>query len=384
MLDCQRHLFALPDDVCFFNAAAWSPLPLSAVEVGQQAMLTKSSPWDMVGGADEKEFARARAIAASLVGASSEDIALISSVGYGVATAAKILGLPAGSRVLTLENDHSSPVLEWLSRPGGSQLVVEVVHRGENGDWTSAVLEALAASRSTPPALVSISSIHWSDGGMIDLERVQAELKKQDIKFLVDATHGVGVIPTDVAQLDPDFLIFPTYKWLLGPYGRAFMYVAKRHQNSTPLEQTGYARKRVVAEDDQHFTNLDYVEGARRFDMGERDFFVSLCVASHSMELIQQWRPDQIGQRLRMLTNRIEKGLNDLEVPVSMLSAEFRAPHILSLNIPQGMPEDFEGLLKKRRVFAVPRLGRLRISPHVYNNEDDCDRLVEELAGVLK
>ena len=44
----------------------------------------------------------------------------------------------------------------------------------------------------------------------------------------------------DVKTLDPDFLIFPTYKWVLGPYGRAFMYVAKRHQDGVPLEQTAF------------------------------------------------------------------------------------------------------------------------------------------------
>ncbi|HBY31280.1 MAG TPA: aminotransferase, partial [Bradyrhizobium sp.] len=41
----------------------------------------------------------------------------------------------------------------------------------------------------------------------------------------------------DVTKLDPDAVIFPTYKWLIGPYGRAFLYIAKRHQNGVPLEQ---------------------------------------------------------------------------------------------------------------------------------------------------
>ena len=44
------------------------------------------------------------------------DIALIPSVSYGVATAAKLLTIPRGSRVIVLENDHSSPVLEWHAR----------------------------------------------------------------------------------------------------------------------------------------------------------------------------------------------------------------------------------------------------------------------------
>ncbi|MEP1206243.1 MAG: aminotransferase class V-fold PLP-dependent enzyme [Rhizobiaceae bacterium] len=384
MLDCQRHLFALPDDICFFNAAAWSPLPLSTVECGQQAMLTKSRPWEMMPGTDDKAFARARKAAASMIRADSADVALISSVGYGVSTAAKILDLPPGSKILALDNDHSSPVLEWLTRRPGEALQLEFIKRSQNGDWTDAVLNALDQSRSEPPALLSISSIHWSDGGVIDLDRVQHELKKQGIMLLVDATHGVGVMPVDVTELDPDFLIFPTYKWLLGPYGRSFIYIAKRHQTGIPLEQTSYARKRVVAEDDQHFTDLDYVDGAQRFDMGERDFFVSLEVASHSMELIHNWGIDQVRQRLEMLTNRIADGLVAKNVPVTMLDRTYRSPHILSLGFPQGMPDDFENALKARLVFAAARLGRLRLSPHVYNDEGDCDRLVDELAHLLR
>lgn len=384
MLDCKRHLFTLPDDICFFNAAAWSPLPITSAEVGQNAMLTKANPWDMVPGSDEREFSHARNAAAAMLNADSEDIALISSVGYGVATAAKILDLPSGSKVLTLDNDHSSPVLEWMSRKPEEQLRVEAIKPEPNGDWTTAVLKALDNSRNEPPALLSISSIHWSDGGIIGLSAVQAVLKKRGIKLLVDATHAVGVMSLDVTELDPDFLIFPTYKWLLGPYGRAYLYVAKRHHHGVPIEQTSYARKRVVAEDDQHFTDLNYIDGARRFDMGERDFFVSLKVASHSMELIQSWGIDNICQRLQMLTDRIAQGLVDHEVPVTMIDSAYRSPHILSLGFPKGMPDDFENLLRSRRVFAAVRLGRLRLSPHVYNNEDDCDRLVEELAKLLK
>ena len=91
------------------------------------------------------------------------------------------------------------------------------------------------------------------------------------------------------AQLDPDFVVFPTYKWLLGPYGRAFIYVAKRHQNGIPLEQTSYGRKAVRAEQDVYFTDTDYVGDARRFDMGERDHFISMEMASIGMEMMADW-----------------------------------------------------------------------------------------------
>ena len=60
--------------------------------------------------------------------------------------------------------------------------------------------------------------------------------------------RAVGVVAMDVVRCDPDFVIFPTYKWLLGPYGRAFLYVAKRHQNGIPPEQTSAGRRNVRAE----------------------------------------------------------------------------------------------------------------------------------------
>src|SRR5439155_8112697 len=105
------------------------------------------------------------------------------------------------------------------------------------------------------------------------------------------------------------FVLFPTYKWVLGPYGRAFLYVAKRHQGGTPLEQTSAGRRNVRAENAVYFTDLDYVGDARRFDMGERDHFVSMEMASIGMEMMAEWGASAVTQRLKMLTEGIAKGL---------------------------------------------------------------------------
>ena len=384
MLACQRHLFDLPDDVCFFNAASWSPLPLSAVEAGRQAAARKAKPWEMDDGFDQAQFERARRAAAGLIGASVDDIALISSVGYGVATAAKLYDVPRGARVLVLDSDHSSPVLEWMVRAETGGFHIETVKCGATHDWIAALLETIARPDDRPIALASISSVHWSDGGAIDLDTVQRALKSVGAGLLVDATHAAGVMFLDVTALDPDFVIFPTYKWLLGPYGRAFIYIAKRHQDGIPLEQTSYGRKRVSAEAARYFSDLDYVDTARRFDMGERDFFVSLDVAAHSIELIQSWGIEAVRARLAMLTDRLADGLKEHKVPVTVLNRELRAPHLLSLGFPGGMPDGFAKRLSNHKAYAAPRLGRLRLSPHVYNTEQDCDRFVDVLASMLK
>lgn len=381
MLASQRQHFDIPREVAYLNAASWSPLPLATQEAARQAVGRKGQPWKLDASFANRQHERARTAAARLIGADLGDIALVSSVGYGVAIAGKVLALAKGSRVLVLENDHTSPVLEWQSRAEAQGFTVETVPQPADADWTSAVLAAIERPGARPLSLCSISSVHWSDGGLVDIARVQAALRRQGAAFLVDATHGVGVIATDVRKLDPDFLIFPTYKWVLGPYGRAFVYVAKRHQGGVPLEQTAFGRRDVKAENPVYFADTRYVPDARRFDMGERDHFISMEMASIGMELMAAWGQGAVVARLAYLTRRIGEGLAGL--PISIPAERVRAPHILSLGFPEGMPEGLVERLAAEQIYAAPRLGRLRISPHVYNDEADCDRLVAALRQEL-
>jgi selenocysteine lyase/cysteine desulfurase len=375
MLSCQRALFDIPREVCFFNAATYSPLPIAVQEAGRAAVARKGQPWKLPADFQPQQYERARKAAAALIGADSVDVSLIPSVGYGVSTAGKVLTIPRGSRVLVLQDDHTSPVLEWMSRAEAGGFAVETVKQPTDGDWTAAVMAAIDRSGAEPLALVSISSVHWSDGGAIDMARIATAAKAKGSALLVDATHDVGIRHIDVKKLDPDFLIFPTYKWVLGPYGRAFMYVAKRHQHGVPLEQTAPARKAVSAEDTVYFRDTAYQEGARRFDMGERDHFISMEMAAIGMEMMAGWGNEPIRARLAMLTDKLADGLANTGVQV--LDRKLRAPHVLSLHFPKGMASDLPKKLAAENVYAAPRLGRLRISPHVYNDEQDVERFVE-------
>jgi selenocysteine lyase/cysteine desulfurase len=117
-----------------------------------------------------------------------------------------------------------------------------------------------------------------------------------------------------------------------------------------------------------------FVTNARRFDMGERDWFITLEMAAVGMELVASWGRDAIAARLRMLTSRIADGLRNTGVLI--LDERLRVPHILSLTFPQGMPSGLIERLADEKIHVASRLGRLRISPHVYNDEADADRFV--------
>lgn len=381
MLPSQRALFDIPADVAYLNAAAWSPLPRATQDAAREAVARKGQPWKIGPDFADKQHERARAAAAALIGADARDVALVSSVGYGVAIAGKVLKIERGSRVLVLESDHTSPVLEWMGRADVQGFTMEAVARPADGDWTSAVLEAIARPGAPPLSLASISSIHWSDGGLLDMQKIRDALRRHGTALLVDATHGVGVIATDVKSLDPDFLIFPTYKWVLGPYGRAFVYVAKRHQDGVPLEQTAFGRRDVRAENPVYFADTRYLPDARRYDMGERDHFISMEMAAIGMELMASWGTDAVVKRLSALTQRMSDGLAG--VNLRLPDVRFRAPHILCLGFAGDELGTLMPALAKEQVYVASRLGRMRVSPHVYNDEADVDRFVAAMKCAL-
>src|SRR5690242_18269912 len=103
MLPSQRALFDIPRQVCYLNAASYSPLPLKTLEAGRAAVGRKGTPWTLPPTFAGEQHERARRAAARLINAEATDIALIPSISYGVATAAKLVTVARGTRVIVLE-----------------------------------------------------------------------------------------------------------------------------------------------------------------------------------------------------------------------------------------------------------------------------------------
>src|SRR6478736_8377394 len=143
MLPSQRALFEIPRQICYLNAASYSPMPIRTLEAGRAAVRRKGRPWTLPASFANEQYERARTAAARLINAEPADVALIPSISYGVATAAKLLTIPRGTRVIVLESDHSSPVLEWHARAEAQGFTVETVQQPGDADWTSAVLAAI-------------------------------------------------------------------------------------------------------------------------------------------------------------------------------------------------------------------------------------------------
>jgi selenocysteine lyase/cysteine desulfurase len=377
ILPPQRHLFDIPDDIAWFNTAYMSAQLKSATAAGMEGVARKAQPWRISSADFFGLTEQARAAFAALIGAAADDIAIVPSASYGLETAARALPLRHGSRILLLEEEFPSNVYPWRRAAAAAGAEVETVPAPADGDWTRAVLERLCPGH----AVVALPNCHWADGGLIDLVAVGAASRTVGAALALDLTQSVGALPISVAQVQPDFLVAASYKWLLGPYSVGFMYVAPQWQGAAPLEE-GWA-SREGADDFAGLTRYrdGYQPGARRFDMGERSNFALLPVALAALAQIAEWTPAAISETLAACNRSIVDGVSGLGLRAADEGA--RSPHLLGLGLPFDMPGNLVGRLAARGIHISQRGERLRIAPHLHVTPGDVDRLVEGLRAEL-
>jgi selenocysteine lyase/cysteine desulfurase len=255
---------------------------------------------------------------------------------------------------------------------------VKTLDRPEDDDWTTTVLEAIDDTT----AIVALPHCRWTDGGLFDLETIGARCRESSIGFAVDATQSVGAAPLDVRRIQPDFLATATYKWLMGPYSLGLLYVSKRWQREgRPIEHSWIHRK-----NSDNFARLidyedEYAPGALRYDVGERSNFALVPAAEAGIRQILEWGVDNVQETAAALTESIAGRARD--IGLESVPAGKRAGHYLGLKKPGGLPEELLPKLAARNVFVSVRGPAIRVTPHVYNDERDVDRLIGALEEVL-
>ncbi|PHQ70236.1 MAG: aminotransferase [Sneathiella sp.] len=378
MIPSQRHLFDIPDHIAYFNCGYMSPQLKSVRVAGHGGVDRKSAPWttqpeDFFSGPN-----RARSLFAELVHAEPADIAIISSASYGLAIAARNITAAKGQKILVLADQFPSNIYCWqeLAKTTGAEIVT--VEAPADHDWTHAVLAAI----DDKVAVAALPHCHWTDGALLDLEVIGAKLRKYGAKLVLDITQSIGALPIDVARVKPDFLIAACYKWMLGPYSFGFMYVAPEFQTGEPIEYNWL--NRAGSEDFAGLVDYQdaYQPGAGRFDMGERANFAQIPMAIAALEQLLDWTPKRIQETLRALTGNIAKRC--AKIGLTSLPQDLRAGHFLGLRHQDELPADLLQTLADDDIFISKRGSSLRITPHLFNNDADVDRLVSALKAALE
>jgi len=349
---------------------------------------------DQIGGYEAAD-ARAEAIARAaddvgrLVGARGRNIAMMQNSTAAFAQALGTFDFTAGDVIVTSLADYASNQIMYLSL--SRRLGVEVVRAPDLAEGGVDPEAVRAIVRRRRPKLVAITWIPTNSGLVQAVAAVGEACRVAEVPYLVDACQAVGQVPIDVATVGCDYLAAASRKFLRGPRGLGFLYVADRAlaRGAHPLLVDMHG---ATWTDPERF---DLTPDARRFELFEISHALVLglgAAARYALDVGLETARD----RARALAAYARMRLAELPgVRVLDRGAELSA--IVTAE-PAGRPASEIKLALRARGINTSSPGRedavidmdakgaasaIRLSPHYYNTAGEIDVAVEALGDVL-
>lgn len=353
-IEASRSLFPILQEYTYFNTARFCAIPSAVATLQKRYLQSLSTHGSWEFGEWSEKYERTRQLAAEMMSANSDQIFFIPNVSTGINLAS--LYLPRNRKVVLLDKDFPSVVLPWQSH--GFEI--------EGCDYRDAnFYDHLESLLSHGNKILAVSWVQSADGFEIDLERIYAWCKKYDVLLVLDGTQGFGAIPF---QVDPDVsMIFlaSSFKWLLAGYGVAVGYVSqdllpqfKAFQGWNSIDfGTGHAKT-----------------GAASLEVGNA-LFVNVLALYEGLSLIRKLGVATIYEentryRAHLINALLEAG-HIVDLAPNTRASMFR------VDVEEGKYEQ----LVAANVQTSKQKGKVRISPHFYNNEEDTDRLLRVLSS---
>jgi cysteine desulfurase/selenocysteine lyase len=365
--------FPWTTDTIYLNNASIGPLPERTRLVLEAFNRKRAAPFRLPDRDIFTMMAESRRLAAELVGATPEEIALTINTGFGLSLAARALPLRQGDIVLTSDREFPANVYPWMMLKDIGVTLELAPTTPEGWPDEDYLVERLGDPR---VRVLAVSLVQFSNGYTADLARLSAATRDTGTYFVVDAIQGVGQIPVDLRKTPVDILSCGAQKWLLSPWGSGFVYVRRELIRELRPSVTGW----MAFEGTDDFTRLtqynDTLRGdARRFELITLPYqdFAGMNAS--------------LGLLLELGIPRIRKYLRTLHAPVLAWAARSgarvtsppgeRGSGILCV-APGNVGAAFRAL-KAAHVVSSMREGAIRLSPHAYNTLEEMNRVVEAL-----
>jgi len=355
----------------YFDHAAVAPLSGPA----QKALLEWAD--DAVANGDafystwNEQIEATRTVSAQMIGASVEEIALVSNTTAGINLVAEGYPWSPGDNVVTLADEFPSNQYPWM-------------HLADRGVETRRVptddgrvdLQRVAEACDRQTRILSVSWVGFASGWRNDLELLAKIAHDHGALFFLDAIQGLGVYELDVRRVPVDFLAADGHKWLLGPEGAGIFYLRTEHLET--LRPVGVGWNSVVDAHNFNRINLELHPTAERYEGGSRNV-PGLIALGASLRLLMEYDPAAIGERILSVTDEACQRLVEIGAKIASDRSRQHASGIVVFTLPRQDPVALRERCLEQGVVLSCRGGRLRLSAHAYNNEEDMDRLVEAL-----
>ena len=377
ILDYRREF---PDfsPAVYLNCAYQGPFPRSTVESIQLATDLKCHPERLEPHHYFDMPKRVRARLARLMGAAAGEIALTHCATQGIGIVAAGLDFRPGDEVVVASTNFPANLLTWLHlrRRGVRVLVL----RPRDGCLHSSDVAAAMNSRTRVLALDWVSYI---SGARIDLAQFAEIAHRHGALFVVDGTQGVGAVELNVHNVPVDALAAAAYKWLLGPYDSGFVYLNEKIQGLLDLPVVNWFSVEGSEKfDDLPVDQFTLPKAARTFDAPGTTNFLNLYALEASLDFVERAGVRTVQRHCTRLLDTLAEGLRASGYTCSAAAqAEYRST-ILSFRAesPEATATVYERL-KADHIAVSLRHGMIRVSPYLYNDENDILRLLSVITS---
>lgn len=384
MLTSRKNLFSLDKNITYLNCAYMSPMLKSVEMAGIQGLNIKKNPYKLKTDDFFEPANQLRSEFTKLIQAKEANrCVLIPSVSYGMAIVAKNLKISAGENIITAHEQFPSNVYVWKKLAEENKAELHAIQPPDTAHnrgkiWNERILESINAKTK----LVALGNIHWADGTKFDLAAIRQRTKEVGALLVIDGTQAIGALPFDVEQIQPDALVCAGYKWLFGAYGLGMAYFGKYFDEGKPMEENWVNRL-----DSENFNALvdyqdKYQTGALRYEMGERSNFILIPMLMTALQQVNAWEVPQIQAYCRRITQDAITELQNIGYQIE--DEAFRASHLFGIRPPKGLStEDIKAELDRNQIYTSMRGTAIRVSPHLYNDDNDLAKLVDLLRKII-
>ncbi len=360
-----RKLFPVVDHWTYLYNGSIHPCPRPVAE----AMASFLRQWQEGGEAAfftaHEAFVKLREKFAALIHAKVENIVITESTTAALNLAAQLLRPRATQNVVVTDLAFMSSTYNWLV----GQLALSEVRFVKSRDGRIH-MDDLAALVDENTAAVSICAVTVGSGFRFNLRDVCAITAPLNVPLIVDAAQALGVVEINACDPPLDFVACTASKWLMGPAGVGFLYLADRYLAATPPAVGWYAAANVAAWDVRH---CELHHDARRFQGGLPNL-IGAVGALAALELLEQIGRDFIERRVRMLTTHAMEGLEKIGVDLWTPRADDQRAGIVFLRPPEAAL--LHAKLKAARIYCGHFLGGVRIDPTFYNTHEEIDKFL--------
>lgn len=373
--------FPIPSGTTYLNSASIS---LTSVPVREEMRefedeVVHLGTINLDDEAENRVYEGVRESAAELLGCEAGDIAVMTSATEALCQVAWWLRPGEGDNVVSIDLEFPSVTYPWLRLAEDDGLDVRLV--SALADPLGLTLDRVAERVDERTAAICISHVQYATGHLLDPAALADLAHAHGALLILDTTQSSGAVPLDVRATDQDVVIASAYKWLTGVPGAAFAYLRPEFAERFRPPFVGW---RTTGEGAMAFdaTGISLAEGGRRMEYATVAYEAGISLGAATRYLLGVGI-DKIHDHDRRLCDLLAEGLRGRGAVSLTPEAPEERGTIVAARFPGRDPFQLAGALADRGVHVAPRLGALRFSPHLYNDEDDVGRALEALDAVL-